>query len=426
MKVTGKLPYLFQAVLRFVLVMLFIGAPSLQAQGFIAMGKPAADIPQEFAGGSGSEEDPYQVAEAGHLYKVRDHLDKHFIQTADIDLSGFSEGEGWEPIGTWNFHDGHEEKILFEGIYDGGGYTISNLTINRKDQDSIGLFGAIDEEAELRNISIKGAEVAGNRRVGALLGKSFGGNLYNCSAEGRVTGLEKVGILAGRSFGNLEDCFAEGSADGENRYVGGLIGLSAPIGNISRSYAHAAVSGYSSVGGLAGRFAGNLRSSYADGTVEGVRHVGGLIGWSSDGSISSSYSTGEVRGTGRNIGGLIGWSAGNVTRCYSTSQVSGEQRVGGLIGYVYWGEIHETYAAGKVSGNKETGGLVGAIEDAGSVERSYFDKETTGMQQTADAAGRPQSTEEMMDEATFENWNFRWTWVIDPGESYPYFTWEDR
>ena len=49
-----------------------------------------------FAGGSGTEDDPYQIATADQLNNVRNHLDKHFILTANIDLLGTN----WDPIGN--------------------------------------------------------------------------------------------------------------------------------------------------------------------------------------------------------------------------------------------------------------------------------------------------------------------------------------
>ena len=113
------------------------------------------EIISDFAGGRGTEVSPYQVATAEQLNKVRDHLDKHFIQTADIDLSGYSTGEGWMPIGDRSGSNASNySDTAFTGSYNGGNFTISNLTINRpnwgdtwaegSDKYGLGLFGFIN------------------------------------------------------------------------------------------------------------------------------------------------------------------------------------------------------------------------------------------------------------------------------------------
>jgi len=93
--------------------------------------------PVEFAGGTGTKADPYLIESPEQLDGVRQNLDKHFGQITDIDLSGYSSGEGWHPIG--------DEENPFTGTFDGDGYKITNLTINRPEKINIGLFGYIDK-----------------------------------------------------------------------------------------------------------------------------------------------------------------------------------------------------------------------------------------------------------------------------------------
>ena len=89
-----------------------------------------------FAHGSGTASDPYLVATAADLNGVRDYLSAHFRQTADIDLSGYS---NWVPIGN--------DSTGFTGTYDGAGHTVSNLTIDRASENFIGLFGYLQVAA---------------------------------------------------------------------------------------------------------------------------------------------------------------------------------------------------------------------------------------------------------------------------------------
>jgi hypothetical protein len=73
-----------------------------------------------------------------------------------------------------------------------------------------------------------------------------------------------------------------------------------------------------------------------------------------------------------------------------------------------------------VTGTMGVGGLIGSLK--GSVDNSYYDKETSGL--SVSAGGTPKTTEEMMQQATFENWDFTNVWAIDEGSSYPYLQWE--
>lgn len=101
----------------------------------VAQGQDIYDL------GSGTPEEPFQVATAEQLDSVRKHLDKHFIQTDPIDLGPYIEtnysADGWLPIGA------NVDGQRFVGTYDGGGKTISGLTINRPGIDNVGLFGCI-------------------------------------------------------------------------------------------------------------------------------------------------------------------------------------------------------------------------------------------------------------------------------------------
>ncbi|HPQ35745.1 MAG TPA: FISUMP domain-containing protein, partial [Tenuifilaceae bacterium] len=106
----------------------------------------ASLFPDEFAGGSGNASSPLLVETVEQLNNVRNHPDLYFLQIANIDLgvSPWNESEGWLPIG--------EESNVFSGGYDGNGFVISNLFINRL-ADYQGLFGYISN-ANLNSIAV--------------------------------------------------------------------------------------------------------------------------------------------------------------------------------------------------------------------------------------------------------------------------------
>lgn len=89
--------------------------------------------------GDGSSGNPYQIATLENLYWVTQDSSSwggYFVQTADIDASGspsWDGGAGFNPIGRVSWH--------FSGSYDGQGYKITGLFVNRSTTDEIGFFG---------------------------------------------------------------------------------------------------------------------------------------------------------------------------------------------------------------------------------------------------------------------------------------------
>jgi len=256
---------------------------------------------KEFAGGSGTETDPYQVANAVQLNKVRNHLTSHFIQTADIDLSDYvteggifyNEGEGWEPIG--------DSSNKFQGSYDGDGYTISNLFIERPSENYVGLFGI--NRGSLKNIKLENIYVTGNEYVGGIVG-SIDSDAINL-------------------FGSVISSYSSGTVSG-NRYIGGLTGASpGSYLQISRCFSSASVSGNWGVGGLVGMMYGSISNCYATGDITGSTRIGGLVG-EPYGTITNCYSIGFVIGT-TDVGGLLGGEyVSNVVNSYYDSNTSGQ------------------------------------------------------------------------------------------------------
>ena len=198
-------------------------------------------------------------------------------------------GSGWEPIGVRNSG--------FEGAFDGNGYTISNLMVNRLTVHYIGLFGYTRAGARIVNVGLLNLDIVGRNNVGGLIG---------------------------RNSGSVLDSYVAGSVKGSNN-VGGLVGYSYRGGTITTSYATGNIEGNLWVGGLVGDNWSSITNSYAAGAVSGNRHVGGLVGWYSEGSITTSYATGSVSGN-RWVGGLVGSRySGTISSSYwdkTTSRIS--------------------------------------------------------------------------------------------------------
>jgi len=259
------------------------------------------------------------------LDAVRNNLGGHHILVNDLDSTtpGYTElaspiankGKGWQPIGPFNPARPFEG---FTGTFDGQGYEIRDLFINRPDESNVGLFGWVGEGGVIKNLGVMNATVTGEYGVGGLVGGQVYGIVSNSYFSGSVTGM--VG-------------------------VGGLAGLNGKV--VSNSYSSANVTGGAEVGGLVGLNTDTVSNSYSTGSVTGDEHVGGLVGWN-EGTVGESHSTGSVTGDGDVIGGLVGLNDGTVSNSYFTGSVTSTGAVGGLVGLNsaglnYGGNVSNSY-----------------------------------------------------------------------------------
>jgi|GEM_PF-3029092 len=259
--------------------------------------EPDMDQKIEFAGGSGTEEDPFLVENSYQLNNIRHYLDKDFRQIADINLSNFQEEKGWQPLGNYF------EK--FTGSYDGNNYTISNLKIERPDTDFVGLFGYIDSDSVIESVILKDVDITGQNSVGALAGRNWQGNVITSSARGMIRG---------------------------ERSVGGLIGYNFAGGSIQGCYAEVEVAGSSQIGGLVGYNQGIINNSYAaGGKISGEEYLGGLVGYNSQGKIARSYAAQEIdSSSSEKSGGLVGrdWEGlGSISYSFYDQDLAGENYI---------------------------------------------------------------------------------------------------
>jgi len=358
----------------------------------------------DFAGGKGTETNPYQVATAEQLDKVRNYLDSHFKQINNIDLKIFNENDGWKPIG--NIDNG------FTGVYNGNGYVISNLFIN-KNNDNTGLFGYLGDQMSgtdsiIKNLTLEQINLNSQNNVGGLVGiNSKYGTISNVVVRGTISGNENVGGIAGKNEGGI---LSEGSILDSNANVkingviniGGLVGTN--IGYVFNSYTQGSVEGNEKVGGLIGRNrrystnennSGLIEDSYSESNVLGNKFIGGLVGYSHEdylevsyisGELINSYSDGNVTGK-EEIGGIIGRNSGVIKDSYVKGYIKGDLWVGGLIGVnTEDGELINSYVEGEeINGDINAGGLVGY--NYGEIKKSYNLKNIQGVEVIGGLAG---------------------------------------
>ena len=280
---------------------------------------------------------------------------------------------GWVPIGNNGLinssdppYDPNSPRRRYIAIFEGNGYTISNLYINRS-TNYVGLFGSLGSEGEVRNLGIVGGSVTGGEDVGGLVGYNESGTIERCYATGNVTGEDVGGLVGNNENGTIEKCYATGNVTGDY-YIGGLVGES-ENGKIIACYATGSAIGDFSTGGLVGHSVGSeIIACYATGnaTITTESAAGGLVGSSTDSKIIACYATGNAISIpgGGSIGGLVGESHGNsvITACYA---------IGNAI-----------FPPGGSSGHR--GGLVGSNEVTSTVTNSYFDYNISNRPDTDD------------------------------------------
>ena len=315
-------------------------------------------------------------------YELADHLDFDTNGNGEADAGDayWNDGAGWHPIG--HSYDGD-----LRATFDGNGYTIANLYINRPGNNGVGLFGT--SSGTIRNVELNAVQVTGNRDVGGLVGVNYGGAITNSTASGSVTGNRDVGGLVGvNADGAITNSTASGPVTG-NDNVGGLVGVNGH-GAITNSTASGPVTGNDNVGGLVGVNYGTINESTASGPVTGNDNVGGLVGWNyNGGDISGSTASGPVTGND-NVGGLVGENGnvygdityrsdgGDISGSAASGAVSGNDNVGGLVGWNAAGDISDSMVSGTVTGNDDVGGLVGENSSYGRINASKAEGDVTG------------------------------------------------
>ena len=322
-----------------------------------------------------------QISTLNQIQNINDDLNGSYILISDIDASNtrnWNQGNGFQPIGS---------DFPFNGSLDGNGHFISNLYINRTEDNNCGLFGTISNNTMISNLILFNCSIRGNSSIGGITGASYG-EIINCSVTGSIYGFSVVGGVVGLNFNNVSSCSFNGEVIGQWD-VGGLIG-NCPSGMIEQSK--------------------------SEGSIKGLHRVGGLCGYVRNNFVRQCYSSGDVEGLD-SIGGFIGYHfRGKITDCYSSMKVHGEDEVGGLVGFNY-DEIINCYSSGEVIGTTHTGGLIGY--DHGTTSNSFWDIETS--KQTSSDGGTGLNSNEMKKQNTYQsiNWNFDLIWDIIESKSYP-------
>lgn len=402
--------------------------------------------PEYKFGGSGTAEDPYQISTAQDLYNLQGYVNgdggerkfvgAHFVQTQDIDLMEYSYyvnmEYGWQPIGK-------SYSNPFQAYYNGNGYSVSGIFINRGEQSATGLFGMLFNAA-IENLTISNSIIKGDGAVGAVAGGSRGNGddvpyvsiIKNCHVTGcEISGNVAVGGIMGmvdtKNRLLIENCSTSSSTkvSSAGYGVGGILGAGVYSSTVMISscnnYANI-YGGLVNTGGIAGGADtimitssfnyGEVGSSAAEsravggilggsgtavlldvhntGSVKGYKGIGGILGSTliyeeSDGSnatyntayIYSSHNEGSVNGNHR-VAGICGEAQLVANQCYNDAEVKAEGAyVGGILGTTPVSAVHDVANFGKILGDSNVGGIIGKVNE-GSYASNVNLGEVTG------------------------------------------------
>lgn len=236
----------------------------------------------DFKHGEGTESNPFIISTPSELNMVRYHRDAYFLQTANLDMSDFGQ---FAPIGSVTFP--------FTGHYNGGKYSITNMTID-SDDNNVGLFSVI-YNGTVENLKIIDSNITGAYNVGAIAGTNKG-ILQGCVVNSKISGIGAVGGISGLNStrGMIMECGNLGVIENESgKYFGGISGINDGI--IENCYNH-----------------GDISINSNDSV-----YSGGLVGYNNGGQnaeINTSYSIGLLGGKAR--GQIAGDNNGKINDCY--------------------------------------------------------------------------------------------------------------
>ncbi|MDD4849969.1 MAG: GLUG motif-containing protein [Gemmiger sp.] len=344
----------------------------------------------QFAGGTGTEADPYQIATAAQFAAFAASVNDGSCQgyggqylqlAADVDLAGTA----WVPIG--NMSDMETHSTMFLGTFDGAGHTVSNLTYQTEEPTvGAGLFGL--SAGTIENLNVENVTVtvtdATSQAIGGVVGYNMGlvdaVNVSNAAITGNnCTG----GLLGGNSAGTVTNCTATDvtvTVLGDNDFSAGLV------------QADVAECGGLLIGG---GFGGKVENCTASGTVKatgkepvGLGGIGGCLEMMDAITNCTADVTIEAPNGGHAIGGLCGYAGthtdpdvvkategfsttsypGVIENCTAqvTINANGATHVGGLVGtgLYYYGEetafaIRNCTVNGSINGAATPGSVAG-------------------------------------------------------------------
>lgn len=321
----------------------------------------AGAVTAEFAGGNGTEEEPYLISTTVHLDNVRKYPDAYFKLINDISFTSddysysgdfYNSGTYWQPID------------IFSGSFDGNDYTIDGIKMSydysgeivdgvHRSFEEFGLFSLMfgrvfDLNLTNVNISIRarehtfyGGSSSTHVYVGGIAGECVG-EISDCSVAGKITVTGKTGLVC---------IYAGGIAGMTDSYYDSPDGIIRNCINSAsiRCTAYYSESVFAVAGGIVGYHTANdIENCTNNGKIEAASYAetyaGGIAAFSFSNdhiSLCNNIGTVSVNATGNNgygaAGGIIGFSHSKVRiqNCGNFAKITAEgleTSSGGIVG----------------------------------------------------------------------------------------------
>jgi len=352
-----------------------------------------------YSGGNGISNDPYLISNKSDLLEFeKDTLNwsAHFKQTANIDFhytdfepggDFYNEGLGWAPVGS--------ELQPFNGSYDGNGFTIDSLYINRIEGPLVAFFAWV-EDASLQNIGLSNVNISGNGIVSGLAINAVNTTVNNCFVTGTVI-------------------------SSMTAYCSGLIAIADVATTVTDCYTECIVAAYAYSAGLIAVNKGTVINSYSKlNMTVGYGFISGLIAVNG-GTVSNCYSEIINSSCSMNLAGFACVNSGKISECYSVGNLSATSGVAGFV-LMNEGNISNCYSANTLDASTSLVGFTGTAEDGSEVNNSFWDTDLSGITESAAGTGLPTDSMKLQSVFTDAGWNFSTTWNMGDATNngYPY------
>lgn len=330
--------------------------------------------------GSGTSADPYVLYNLSDLEQISVlGLNKYYELANDIDASAtadpsYNGGAGWLPIGT--------SGSPFTGSFDGKGFEISGIYINRPTTNGIGFFGGTNT-SNISNFVLSYFDITGQTEVGAFVGYKMGGDLSGVTvSNGEVNGVNHVGGVVGRNYRySISNCVANAvDVVASGGIAGGILGF-VRYYNLDLTYCDVvscSITGTNGVGGIIGYCeAANapliINNCNVDADISGSGNVGGVVGYQMYYSTTTVIDgdgctiTGSITSTKNTVGGVTGYGSGkiqnfNIDSDFEFKNLSSINNVGGICGYVQNNvglSVFDCLVETDITANDYVGGILG-------------------------------------------------------------------
>lgn len=360
-----------------------------------------------FAGGTGTEADPYLISTGEQLAFLSQQVNKasgnityegkYIKLTQDILLNEMNPDGTFKSGSPRQFPSIGSPSKPFVGVFDGGGFEIIGLYVNSGWHEYRGLFGYAGTGSVIKDLRVSGS-IYGTQRTGSIAGYTDG-TIIGCVVSSKVTpagGVDYHGGIAGYAGVNsiISNCTASGTVEGQNN-VGGIVGYTE--GKITACNSNNAVTGVSKVGGIAGYAAGTgaeISDCEFSGTAYGNSECIGGIAGKTEGLITGCYVNATIEGSSGTVGGVAGEATGafstisNCTISGTVKAIGGYGYVGGVAGKAD-GKITGCTCECSVTGNGQhyVGGIVGSAGTDSEVSNSSSSGNIAGINKVGGIAG---------------------------------------